>query len=176
MPWRRRTSESTRGPTHNYLNTSKARTPTAKLFGEYLEIVRPSGAPSSDPEPRARTQIIPNIDFNDLLPTETQFSCVLEPCAAFCTETTSRTATSHTAHIQAAPTITKRLSTSIDKSTVGGGRRPPPTVDFGPAKPARQSMKSLALPVRLLRRLLQLSFMLLLLRLVVAVLELQGAI
>ena len=70
-------------------------------------------------------------------PTETQFSCVLEPCAAFCTETTSRTATSHTAHIQAAPTITKRLI-HIDcgagfagpKSTVGGGLRPPPTVDL----------------------------------------------
>ena len=40
---------------------------------------------------------------------EAPFSCVLEPCAAFCTDTTSHTATSHTAHIQAAPTITNRL-------------------------------------------------------------------
>ena len=40
-----------------------------------------------------------------------------EPCTAFCTDTTSHTATSHTGHIQAAP-----------------------TVDLGPAKPAPQSM------------------------------------
>ena len=45
--------------------------------------------------------------------------------------------TSHTGHIQAAPTITNRLI-HIDcgagfagpKSTVGGGLRPPPTVDL----------------------------------------------
>ncbi len=43
-------SESTRGAGQNYLNTVKARTPTAKLFGEYMTNISNSLREAAHPD------------------------------------------------------------------------------------------------------------------------------